>query len=71
MSLVGRSRRATRSSIAARAASPICRLGCRSVVSATGWGAPEIRALFASHGLALHEWEKARTDRLTVREALA
>jgi phosphoserine phosphatase len=36
-----------------------------------GWGAPEIRALFASHGLALHEWEKARTDRVIVRDAVA
>lgn len=34
-----------------------------------GWGAPEIRALFESNGLSLHEWEKARTDRVTVRDA--
>ncbi len=34
-----------------------------------GWGAPEIRALFESNGLTLHEWEKARTDRVTVRDA--
>jgi phosphoserine phosphatase len=33
-----------------------------------GWGAPEIRALFESNGLSLHEWEKARTDRVIVRE---
>ena len=33
-----------------------------------GWRAPEIRALFESNGLALHEWEKARTDRVIVRE---
>ncbi len=29
----------------------------------------EIRAVFESHRLTLHEWEKARTDRVTVREA--
>jgi HAD superfamily phosphoserine phosphatase-like hydrolase len=29
----------------------------------------EIRALFEANGLTLHEWEKARTDRVTVREA--
>lgn len=34
-----------------------------------GWGAGEIRALFESNGLTLHEWEKARTDRVTVRDA--
>jgi HAD superfamily phosphoserine phosphatase-like hydrolase len=34
-----------------------------------GWGAPEIRALFESNGLSLHVWEKARTDRVTVRDA--
>jgi phosphoserine phosphatase len=32
-----------------------------------GWGSGEIRALFESNGLTLHEWEKARTDRLIVR----
>jgi hypothetical protein len=31
------------------------------------WGISDIRALFESHGLTLHEWEKARTDRVTVR----
>ena len=35
-----------------------------------GWGTPEIRVLFESNGLALHEWEKARTDRITVRDTL-
>ena len=35
---------------------------------ALGWGSSEIRALFESNGLALHEWEKARTDRVIVRE---
>lgn len=28
----------------------------------------DIRALFEANGLTLHEWEKARTDRITVRE---
>ena len=32
------------------------------------WDVPEIRALFESHGLRLHEWEKARTDRVTLRD---
>lgn len=31
-----------------------------------GLRAAEIRALFESHGLTLHDWEKARTDRVTV-----
>ncbi len=34
-----------------------------------GWGVGEIRSLFESNGLTLHEWEKARTDRVTVRES--
>jgi HAD superfamily phosphoserine phosphatase-like hydrolase len=34
-----------------------------------GWRSGEIRSLFESNGLALHEWEKARTDRVTVRES--
>ena len=29
-----------------------------------GWGTGEIRSLFESNGLSLHEWEKARTDRI-------
>lgn len=33
-----------------------------------GWGGREIRALFELNGLTLHEWEKARTDRMIVRE---
>ena len=33
-----------------------------------GWGSAEIRALYASRGFVLHEWERARTDRVTVRE---
>ena len=36
-----------------------------------GWRAAEIRALFESYGLTLQDWEKARTDRVTVREASA
>jgi HAD superfamily phosphoserine phosphatase-like hydrolase len=34
-----------------------------------GWSSREIRALFESNGLMLHEWERARTDRITVRTA--
>jgi HAD superfamily phosphoserine phosphatase-like hydrolase len=34
-----------------------------------GWGVSDIRSLFESYGLMLHEWEKARTDRVTVRES--
>jgi len=34
-----------------------------------GWTSAEIRGLFESNGLTLHEWEKARTDRVTVRAA--
>ena len=34
-----------------------------------GWSAGRIRHEFESYGLTLHDWEKARTDRLTVREA--
>ena len=33
-----------------------------------GWRSAEIRALFESYGLTLHDWEKARTDRVTIRE---
>ena len=32
------------------------------------WEMPEIRALFESCGLTVHEWEKARTDRVTLRD---
>ena len=32
------------------------------------WGTGEIRSLFEANGLSLHEWEKARTDRITLRE---
>ena len=33
-----------------------------------GWRAAEIRQLFEAYGLSLHDWEKARTDRITVAE---
>jgi HAD superfamily phosphoserine phosphatase-like hydrolase len=36
-----------------------------------GWGVSDIRSLFESYGLTLHEWEKARTDRVKVRDASA
>jgi len=36
-----------------------------------GWRPAEIRELFGAHGLTLHDWEKARTDRVTVHEAPA
>jgi predicted HAD superfamily phosphohydrolase len=31
------------------------------------WRSSEIRALFESYQLTVHEWEKARTDRVTLR----
>jgi phosphoserine phosphatase len=33
-----------------------------------GWRTAEIRELFDSYGLTMHEWERAHTDRVTVRE---
>ena len=33
------------------------------------WGSGGFRTLFETNGLTLHEWEKARTDRVTVRQA--
>ena len=33
-----------------------------------GFGTPEIRALFDRHGFVIQEWEKVRTDWLTIRE---
>jgi len=36
-----------------------------------GWGSGDIRLLFESNGLMLQDWEKARTDRVTVRESAA
>jgi hypothetical protein len=35
-----------------------------------GWEATRIRALFEAHGLLIHEWDKVRTDWLTIRESL-
>ena len=34
-----------------------------------GWRASQIRELFEAHGLTLHDWEKARTDRITIQDA--
>jgi HAD superfamily phosphoserine phosphatase-like hydrolase len=34
------------------------------------WRTGQIRALLESNGLALHEWEKERTDRVTISELL-
>jgi phosphoserine phosphatase len=34
------------------------------------WGSAEIRSCFESNGLTLQEWEKARTDRVTIGRAL-
>jgi phosphoserine phosphatase len=36
-----------------------------------GMRTPEIRALFESQGLMLHDWERARTDRVLIRELTA
>jgi predicted HAD superfamily phosphohydrolase len=33
-----------------------------------GWQATRIRALFEAHGLAIQEWDRVRTDRVTIRE---
>jgi HAD superfamily phosphoserine phosphatase-like hydrolase len=33
----------------------------------SGWQTPEIRRLFETYGLSLHEWDKANTDRITVK----
>jgi phosphoserine phosphatase len=33
-----------------------------------GWKPSQIRELFEGYGLSLHDWEKARTDRITVHE---
>jgi phosphoserine phosphatase len=33
-----------------------------------GWRSADIRALFASYGFTLTDWERARTDRMTVRD---
>jgi HAD superfamily phosphoserine phosphatase-like hydrolase len=34
-----------------------------------GWRSADIRALFDSYGLSLQEWQRARTDRVTVRDS--
>ena len=36
-----------------------------------GWDGPKIRALFATHGLVLQDWDKIRTDTLTIRHGAA
>jgi 2-hydroxy-3-keto-5-methylthiopentenyl-1-phosphate phosphatase len=36
-----------------------------------GWDAARIRAFFAAHGLVLEDWDKIRTDTLTIRSASA
>jgi len=33
-----------------------------------GWRRSAIRALFESHGLQIHEWDRTQTDRMTIRE---
>ena len=33
-----------------------------------GWRRSAIRALFESHGLHIHEWDRTRTDHVTIRE---
>ena len=35
-----------------------------------GWDSSRIRALFEAHGFVLQEWDKIRTDSLTIREAV-
>jgi len=35
------------------------------------WRTGDIRALFESYGLTLNEWEKDRTDRVTIGEILS
>ncbi len=34
-----------------------------------GWRTAQIRELFEAHGLTLHDWEKARTDRIVIQDA--
>jgi hypothetical protein len=34
-----------------------------------GWDAGRVRGLFATHGLVLEDWDKIRTDTLTIRGA--
>jgi predicted HAD superfamily phosphohydrolase len=35
-----------------------------------GWRSSDIRALFGSYGLSLQDWQRARTDRVTVRDSV-
>jgi 2-hydroxy-3-keto-5-methylthiopentenyl-1-phosphate phosphatase len=68
--------------IAVSEAKHIARIAKRTVVSdnalsalvpiledVVGWDTGQIRQLFESYGLILQEWEKARTDWLTIRES--
>jgi predicted HAD superfamily phosphohydrolase len=68
--------------IAVSEAKHIARIAKRTVVSdnalsvlmpiledVVGWDTAHIRQLFESYGLILQEWEKARTDWLTIRES--
>jgi len=67
--------------IAVSEAKHITRIAQRTVISdnalsvlvpileeVVGWDAGRIRRLFASHGLTLQEWDKARTDWVTLRD---
>ena len=67
--------------IAVSEAKHITRIAQRTVISdnalsvlvpvleeVVGWDAVRIRQLFASYGLVLQEWNKARTDWVTLRE---
>ncbi len=36
-----------------------------------GWDQTQIRAFFESHGFVLHDWDKVRTDSLTIRRSAA
>jgi hypothetical protein len=36
-----------------------------------GWDSSRIRALFKEHGFLIQEWDKVRTDWLTIRQSLA
>jgi phosphoserine phosphatase len=38
------------------------------VLEGIGWGPSQIRALFESHGLVIQEWDRMRTDWLTIRD---